>query len=142
MSSQTPRRAATFQTIDADECMTLLEGHQIGRIAFPGEDGILVFPVNHVVHGGDIYFRTSPYALVVEKLQHGGKVSFEVDDVDEYLRAGWSVLVMGSADLLDPHEALETLPATGHPDPWAGGARTVTVRIRPSRITGRRVLPD
>lgn len=142
MTSQTPRRAASFQTIDTDECMTLLESREVGRVAFSGEDGILVFPVNHVVHEGHIYFRTSPYALIVEKLQRGGRVSFQVDDVEEFLRAGWSVLVMGTAELVDPHDALQTLPSTHHPDPWAGGSRSVTVRIRPSRVTGRRVLPE
>jgi nitroimidazol reductase NimA-like FMN-containing flavoprotein (pyridoxamine 5'-phosphate oxidase superfamily) len=135
------RRPNTFRELDVQECLSLLASRSVGRVAFMGDDGILVFPVNHVLHEGAIYFRTSPYAALVERLRHTDRMSFQVDDFDEYLRAGWSVLVVGTAEVVEPHEALVSLPSTEHPEPWAAGTRTATVRIRPSRITGRRVLP-
>ena len=141
MTSEASRRPHTFQTLDETECMTLLTSMAVGRVAFESKDGIVVYPVNHVVHDGHIYFRTSPYGDIVESLQHRPRVSFQVDDHDEFLRAGWSVLAMGYAELVDPHEALVSLPSTEHPEPWAAGTRSVTVRITPNRVTGRRVLP-
>ena len=141
MTNQAPRKDGTFQTIDAAECMTLLASTAVGRVAFDSGDGIAVYPVNHVVHDGQVYFRTSPYAAIVSALLHTGRASFEVDEVDEFLRSGWSVLVQGTAELVDPHEALVSLPSTEHPEPWAAGTRTVTVKITPHQISGRRVLP-
>jgi nitroimidazol reductase NimA-like FMN-containing flavoprotein (pyridoxamine 5'-phosphate oxidase superfamily) len=141
MTAQNPHRPHTFQELDVPECLSLLGSHAVGRVAFTTTEGIQVLPVNHVLHNGDVYFRTSPYAAIIERLQHSQEVSFEVDDFDEYLRAGWSVLIVGVAEPIDPHEALVSLPSTEHPEPWAAGSRTLTVRIHPHRITGRRVLP-
>jgi nitroimidazol reductase NimA-like FMN-containing flavoprotein (pyridoxamine 5'-phosphate oxidase superfamily) len=112
-----------------------------GRVAFNTEDGVLVLPVNHVLHDGDVYFRTSSYGAIAEGLRRHEQLTFQIDDVDEFLRAGWSVLVIGPAEVVDPHEALVSLDSTEHPEPWAAGSRPLTVRIRPHHITGRRVLP-
>jgi nitroimidazol reductase NimA-like FMN-containing flavoprotein (pyridoxamine 5'-phosphate oxidase superfamily) len=141
MTAQHPHRPHTFQDLEVQECLSLLGSRAVGRVAFNTTDGIQVLPVNHVLHEGDVYFRTTPYAAIVQRLQHSQEVSFQVDDFDEFLRAGWSVLVTGAAEPLDAHEAWMTLPSAEHPDPWAAGSRTVTVRIHPHRITGRRVLP-
>jgi nitroimidazol reductase NimA-like FMN-containing flavoprotein (pyridoxamine 5'-phosphate oxidase superfamily) len=141
MTTQGSRKPHTFQEIDESECLDLLTSSAVGRVAFNGEDGILVFPVNHVLHDGDIYFRTTPYGSLADRLRHDHRVSFQIDDVDDFFQAGWSVLVVGTAELVDPHEALVSLESTEHPDPWAAGSRSLTVRIKPHRITGRRVLP-
>lgn len=141
MTTEGTRKPHTFQEIDQDECLTLLASRAVGRIAFNGPEGILVLPVNHVVHEGNIYFRTTPYGAIVQRLQHEHPVSYQVDDFDEYLRAGWSVLVQGTGDLVETHEALVSLPSIEHPEPWAAGSRTITVRVRPLTVTGRRVLP-
>ncbi len=141
MTSQIPRRAHTFQALEVDECTRLLGCMLVGRVAFADDDGIVVYPVNHVLHDGALYFRTSPHARIVSRLQRDRQISFQVDEVDEFLRAGWSVLVRGHAELVDADEVADVLPSIDHPEPWAGGARTVTVRITPVHVSGRRVLP-
>jgi hypothetical protein len=64
-------------------------------------------------------------------------LAFEVDEVDEQARGGWSVLVVGAASELD--EPTRQLCAAM--DPWAGGDRTHLVRITTELISGRRLLP-
>jgi uncharacterized protein len=141
MTMQGSRKPHTFQDIDPEECLSLLTSRSAGRVAFNSEDGIMVLPVNHVVHDGDVYFRTSAYGVIAEALRHHEQLTFQIDDHDEFLRAGWSVLVIGPAEVVDPHEALVSLDSTEHPEPWAAGSRTLTVRIQPRHISGRRVLP-
>jgi nitroimidazol reductase NimA-like FMN-containing flavoprotein (pyridoxamine 5'-phosphate oxidase superfamily) len=131
----------TFQEIGEEECRSLLAGHVVGRVAFADDEGVQVFPVNHVVHDGFIYFRTSPYSSLANHLRTDQRLSFEVDDFDEYYQAGWSVLVVGAAESVDVHESIESIPAFAQPDAWAAGNRPLLVRIRPQRVTGRRVLP-
>ena len=131
--------AYTFHDIPEQECWSLLESRHVGRVAFEGDDGLMVFPVNHAVHESMVYFRTSAYASIVTRLRRDDRASFQIDDLDEYLRAGWCVLVVGTAELLDPGES-DALPSFENPEPWASGVRTVMVRIKPRRVTGRRVL--
>ena len=57
---------------------------------------------------------------------------------DEFVLAGWSVLVRGRAELLE----WDQLPDQDHrPEPWAAGSRNVYVVITAEKVTGRRVLP-
>jgi hypothetical protein len=66
--------------------------------------------------------------------------SFEVDEIDDYLQAGWSVLVTGMAQWVTDTEDLSDLWWDQHqPQPWAEGERNAFVRIVPTSITGRRV---
>lgn len=58
-------------------------------------------------------------------------VAFEVDDVDEEAHTGISVVVVGRASR-EPDEE-------DGPTPWADGPRRHLVRIRPTRVSGRRL---
>jgi hypothetical protein len=68
------------------------------------------------------------------------RVAFEIDDIDEFLQCGWSVVAVGEADLVEDPDLLVELWGDQGPTPWAVGLRTQFVRITPSRLTGRRVL--
>src|SRR5688500_5007952 len=95
----------------------------------------VVVPVNHVLDGEDIIFRTSPHTDLGRQMIRG-QVAFEVDDFDEFNECGWSVLVQGTAEYDDSDE----LWPDDRPRPWAEGTRNLVVRIRPRLITGRRLL--
>ena len=98
----------------------------------------LVLPVNYTVDDGTIILRTG----VGAKLANAPltKVAFEVDEIDETSREGWSVLVQGVAqDIttgIDPSS--ERLRALA-PRPWASGERKHYIRVIPREISGRRV---
>ncbi len=126
-----------LRTLNPAECFALIEPGGIGRVGFASADGIMMLPVNFVVTGKTIVFRTAPDTLLA--VRAGGQVSFEVDDLDEALHEGWSVLVHGRAHKITDERAVQQLEDRTRLEPWAGGARDVYVRIAPTRISGRRL---
>ncbi|MFD1930085.1 MULTISPECIES: helix-turn-helix domain-containing protein [Nonomuraea] len=131
-----PSAAPRLETLSREECIRLIAPGGVGRVAFDGLRGPTVVPVNYRMDEGTIVFRTAYGGPMDEDLRTGiegveRKVGFEVDRIDEATREGWSVLVQGPAH----HD-------TTGPDvrPWAGGDRTLYVRIVPTQITGRRIV--
>ena len=129
----------TLRTLSPAECFGLLELGGIGRVGFAAADGIMMLPVNFALAGRTIVFRTAPDTLLA--LYANAQVSFEVDHLDEALRAGWSVLVHGRAHKVTDERGVKRLEDRTHLQPWAGGARDVYVRIAPIRISGRCIEP-
>lgn len=125
--------------LDEDECWALLSTHGVGRVALTTEDGPAVYPVNYDVVDGDVIFRTDPGTAPAEAV--GAEVAFEVDRVDEVMSQGWSVLVHGRAEAVTDPEEIGLLRERVRSSPWASRERTLWVRIRPTRLTGRRVTP-
>ena len=138
MAAEQGLRRGRFEELSEGECRELLATQHVGRIGLESSEGPLVLPLNFVVHDGDIVFRTSPYNLVAATAP-GKQVAFEVDELDEFLQAGWSVLAVGHAEVVDVDELPEEWSA--RPQPWAEGTRPFYVRIRIARVTGRRVHP-
>lgn len=120
-----------------DECRRLLESHAVGRVAWNGPSSPTVVPVNFVVVEDDIWFRTTAHSSLARELDDLA-VTFQVDDVDEFTRSGWSVLVRGTAHVI--YDATR-LPRTW-PDleTWPAGAHALHVVIELREITGRRLL--
>jgi nitroimidazol reductase NimA-like FMN-containing flavoprotein (pyridoxamine 5'-phosphate oxidase superfamily) len=128
-----------FQHLPPEECRELLAAKSVGRVAFNGPDGPQVLPVNYVVHRRGIFFRTTAGSALGDAMRNT-RVAFEIDDIDEVLQSGWSVVAVGEADLVDDPDLLVELWGDQGPKPWAIGLRTQFVRITPTRVTGRRVL--
>jgi nitroimidazol reductase NimA-like FMN-containing flavoprotein (pyridoxamine 5'-phosphate oxidase superfamily) len=141
--SRTPER--TIEDLTENECLRLIAPGGIGRIAFQSRFGPAVLPVNYEWHEGAIVFRTARHSPLDEDLQTGVrnadyKVAFEIDDFSIAAHTGWSVLVQGPAHRVESDDELAAARQSGV-EPWAGGQRELFVRITPSRITGRRILP-
>lgn len=133
-----PEPASEETVLTAEECVELLSSHRFGRIAVHGRDGLAIFPVNYVWSQGRVAIRTRPGTKLAAAAQ--SEVAFEIDEVDEAARQGWSVLVTGAGyevtDTLDEESrALRDLPV----EPWAPGERSSWLRIEPRAITGRMV---
>jgi nitroimidazol reductase NimA-like FMN-containing flavoprotein (pyridoxamine 5'-phosphate oxidase superfamily) len=82
-----------------DECLRRLDAGGVGRVAITRHAMPAVLPVNFVRRESCIVFRTDPDGM----LAHGCDskvVAFEIDGIDVSGRAGWSVLVVGTASLL------------------------------------------
>ena len=125
---QTP----TLHELSRDECFTLLRSQPIGRLAIAVPDRPpLVIPVNFVLDGEAIVFRSNP-GTKLEWLDRG-PVSFQVDGVDWMHRSGWSVLASGRAYRATHFEVDHLLV-----DSWSGDKRH-WVRIAVSEVTGRRL---
>ena len=121
--------------LSTEECYELLASRSVGRIGFVVDGAPVVLPVNHTVDGDDILFRTSPRTELGRRMIRG-RVAFEVDDFDEFNQSGWSVLFQGSVEYDDS----DVLVPEDRPQPWAEGVRNLVVRIRPTLVTGRRLL--
>ncbi|MCX4960617.1 helix-turn-helix domain-containing protein [Streptomyces virginiae] len=120
------------------ECRRLLSTHGIGRVAICTAEGPAIVPVNYVVAGDDIAFRTSGEALLARAA--GTDVAFEVDHIDDTMKQGWSVMAVGEVSGVTDGDALQRLDALARSLPWAGGHRTHWMSVTPVRFTGRRVV--
>ncbi len=138
-SQPVPPSAHALQALTPAECLERLEPGGVGRVGFASTEGIVILPVNFAVSGKAVIFRTAPDTLLA--LYADGHLSFEVDDFDEELREGWSVLVQGHGQHVTDEREVKHLEDATRLHPWAAGARDVYVRIAPIRISGRRILP-
>ncbi len=125
--------------LDRAESLELLTAKKVGRIGFLAENGPVVLPMNYIRSGDHIIVRTVAFGIVARSAIDQ-KVAFEVDDVDDFLEAGWSVLVTGAATLLSDGQ-LQQLKSGASPDPWAEGPRTLFLSIACEQVSGRRLLP-
>src|SRR5215472_7313607 len=133
----------TLEVLDEAECLRLISPGGIVRLAYLGRYGLTVIPVNYGLHEGAIVFRTAQDSPTGEDLRTGiahaeYQVAFEIDDIDQVAREGWSVLVHGPAHHMDSEAERAAVRASGV-EPWPGGEREHAIRITPRRITGRRL---
>ena len=118
---------AYFAAISEAECRALLGEVDYGRIAWQATDGITVVPVNFQLVEGHVVFHTSPRSPLAE-LVEGKDVAFQVDDVDEEVANGWSVLLRGTTG---------PAPSDVGPTSWLTDGRTLGIMIEERRLSGR-----
>jgi hypothetical protein len=102
------------------------------------EAGLRIFPVNYTVLADTIVFRTLPYGAIANSA-HGAEVAFEVDDLDDELRSGWSVLAVGPCQRIEDPDMVRMIRSTDDPEPWASGQRNLYFQVSWTDVTGRRV---
>ncbi len=130
-----------LDVLDEQECYRLLATQQIGRLAVNAEPYPLVFPVNYALDRGVVVVRTGA-GTKLAAADHAN-VAFEVDEIDQRSRTGWSVVVQCLAEeVTSAHRAelVERTTATGV-QPWAPGEHGHWLRLIPQGITGRRIRP-
>jgi nitroimidazol reductase NimA-like FMN-containing flavoprotein (pyridoxamine 5'-phosphate oxidase superfamily) len=127
----------SFQAMDEEECLSLLNNASIGRVAVSLGETPAVFPVNYHAMGGAIYFFTAE-GTKLDSAARGATVTFQIDHFDVEYQHGWSVLAVGKAR--EVHEALIRELAVHFPlQPWAPGSRCHLVQIWPEFVSGRRI---
>lgn len=123
--------------LDEAECFELLACNEIGRVAWCELTGPVIMPVNYLLDGKAIRFRTSAGTALARHIELG-PATFQIDAFDATQQTGWSVMVQGHARYVS---LLEPATFAKHPQPWAGGDRRFNVEILPLTVTGRRILP-
>ena len=93
MERQPTSGSARLEILSEDECRTLLEAHDVGRVDFVIDDFPVVLPVNYAIVGATIVVRTAPGVLTAGVADK--PVAFEVDGFERWNRSGWSVLAQG-----------------------------------------------
>ena len=107
----------------------------MGRVGYVDEHGPAVLPVNIVVVDRTVVVRVAPYSVLGRNLP-GAAAAFEADEIDEYTRSGWSVVVRGRVEVAE----MDDLPEEVRPRSWAEGGRALFLRLVPSVVSGRRLL--
>src|SRR5262249_35365545 len=82
--------------LDRDECLALVRRSVIGRLAVAVDNRPLVFPVNFVLDGSTVVFRTDEGTKLW--VARRGSVVFECDGIDALYHTGWSVMIAGVAE--------------------------------------------
>lgn len=129
--------AGELTRLPREECLRLLRTRHVGRLAYVSRaDTPDLVPVNYTVeHDGRIFISSGPGPKLLAAQRHA-LVAFEVDDIDEAARCGWSVVVAGRAEAATDSESQWL---AGHVLPWAAGPRHHLIRITPRRIEGRQL---
>jgi len=126
------------QPLTWDECVARLESGTVGRIAVTHRALPAIVPVNYSLSGSRVVFRTEPGGMLARACADT-VVAFEVDELDPDGRSGWSVLVVGTAELLEGSAAVraaETGLVTA-----VGGGRDQFVAITIGQLSGRLIAP-
>ena len=138
MANSTDR--PVLEELDRAECLRLVSGGSVGRVAFDDGEGPTVIPVNYAVDGDAVIFRTSSSGRMNRSLLTsvvGGEVraAFQVDRFDEADRMGWSVLLRGGVHRLSDEEIAKAAQV----DPWPGAERDEWFRLAAHEVSGRRL---
>src|SRR5262245_19771626 len=129
-----------LELLTEDQARGLLAAREIGRMGITIAGLPAIFPVNYRMIDGAIVFRTAPGSKMAAATQ-GDVVAFEVDVCEASDRSCWSVLAVGKAEVVHDLElALKVVAA--RLEPFAGGVRTVLVRIEPTFLSGRRIVHE
>jgi uncharacterized protein len=81
------------------DCRELLAHHTAGRVGFMAGDGPLILPVAYQYRNGSVMFRASPVGPLAELVRRTS-VAFEIDEINEQSKSGWSGLVVGFAEAM------------------------------------------
>ena len=118
-----------------EECWENLEAGEFGRLGFRLVDEVHVVPMNYLVDGRTLLFRTTAGNKLLAAALHS-EVAFEIDWYDD--ESAWSVMVRGRAHRLDDRE-LHRLDAVAEL-PWISTQKLEAIELDPVVVTGRRFL--
>ena len=121
-------------SLTEDACWRLLKTADVGRLALAIAGEPEIFPINFVVDGRSLVFRTAEgtklFGVVASRL-----VALECDGYEAGTDEAWSVVAKGTAEQLEHFPdiyAAEELPLF----PWQAGTKQWFVRIDPTTVTG------
>ena len=121
--------------LDDEECWRRLLAEQVGRLAFEADGRIEVLPLNYVVRGRRIVFRTTADSALLTPQERS--VVLEIDGWDA--ASAWSVVARGSLSI-DPDTAAFSLEQEYGLAPWAPderGPRRTLVALSVREVQGR-----
>jgi uncharacterized protein len=131
-----PTDHAGLEILPFDVCLRLLASVSVGRVGFFADGEMVILPVNHVVDGQDLVFRTARGSKL-SAAEGRNLVTFEADEYDKQTRSGWSVVVTGRAEVIYEDAEIQRLSELGL-HPWVTAVeRPFWIRIRASAVSGR-----
>lgn len=131
MDAQVP----VIAQLDRPECLRLLAGQEVGRLAVAIAGHPDIFPINYVVDGETIVFCTAE-GTKFAAIFISDSVAFETDAFDEATGDAWSVVVQARAQEIPMHDLVDDAAFPLYP--WSATPKSRFVRLTPLQITGRR----
>jgi len=125
--------AGPVSVLSENECWRLLASVPIGRFVTTIGTRLEIYPVNFAVQERTVLFRTNEGTKLITAIM-SDRVLFEADA--HTAADGWSVIVRGTAELLQTAEDIAEAEHTGLL-PWTSPAKRRYVRITPKEISGR-----
>jgi nitroimidazol reductase NimA-like FMN-containing flavoprotein (pyridoxamine 5'-phosphate oxidase superfamily) len=126
------------EILDIHDCWKYLRSASVGRVAVTTDAGPEIFPVNYVPDYGTVVFRTGE-GTKLDAVLGGGPVAVEADGLNSYGTMAWSVIIKGSAKVVDTEEDFREAAEAGL-TPWEAGTKEHLVRVTPSEVSGRRFV--
>ncbi|HEY8701943.1 MAG TPA: pyridoxamine 5'-phosphate oxidase family protein [Arthrobacter sp.] len=126
------------EVLDVHDCWKYLRSASVCRVATTAGGGPEIFPVNYVPDNGTVVFRTGP-GTKLDAVLGGNPVALEADGLNAYGTIAWSVIIKGTAQVVDTPEAFQEAADAGL-SPWEPGSKDHLVRVTPTEISGRRFV--
>ncbi len=141
MTTPAPTDRHGLEVLSLAQCLTLLRSRPLGRLAYIDAGQPSIIPVNHLVDGSGVVIRSLSGGKL-DAAVVGQPVAFQLDDHDPARGTGWSVLVRGSAMLLD--DPSEVARFADELESWAIDDPTdaTWIRIMADEISGRRLIRE
>ncbi|HET9543079.1 MAG TPA: pyridoxamine 5'-phosphate oxidase family protein [Acidimicrobiales bacterium] len=130
-------RGRRLVAIAEEECWQLVSTRRWGRLLVVVANHPELFPVDHLVDGRSLLVRTEEGTKLRAAL--GARVGFEVDEVDDDARLGWTVMLAGYANEVFDTRELELAEVDADEAVWTGD-RVHWLRIVPFKVSGRRLV--
>ncbi|MCE7002089.1 pyridoxamine 5'-phosphate oxidase family protein [Kibdelosporangium philippinense] len=126
-----------LEALDREQSLDLLHTVRVGRLVFTEEALPAVQPVNFRLYLDDIVIRVAGGGKL-RSATGNAVVGFQADELDPDLREGWSVTVVGHANLIRDTDELVEMSGICL-QPWVSGRRDHFIRIEAEKVTGRRL---
>jgi uncharacterized protein len=129
---------AGLEILPFADCLRMLDSVPVGRVGIFADGEIVILPVNHLMDGADVIFRSGPGSKL-SSVGNRNLIAFEADQYDERAHSGWSVLITGFTEVVESDAEIERFERLGLQS-WGGAAARDPhwIRIRPTSVTGRR----
>ncbi|MFB9366231.1 pyridoxamine 5'-phosphate oxidase family protein [Kitasatospora albolonga] len=114
--------------LDEAECLRLLDTAAVGRVVYTVGALPAVLPTRYRLGGGGVLLRAAAGSDLVRAIS-GSLVAFEAGEVRQSDGSGWTVTVLGRAEVTDGPAPDDLAPARQH--------EQVTVLIHAELVTGR-----
>ncbi len=133
MDTKTPLESEyPVAVLNVDECWGLLRGEEFGRLAYRLADEVHLVPINYMVDGETLLFRTASGSKLLAAALHSD-VAFEIDwhGAD----SAWSVVARGRLRRLEEQELhrLDAMPDRS----WVPTLKYDAIELLPEVVTGR-----
>lgn len=119
--------------LDREAALAKLASVQLGRLVVHRNDQFDIFPVNFVVDGDNIYFRSAEGSKLFT-VALNNEVLFEADEVVG--QSAWSVIVRGTAQVLTSNKEILYADSLGL-KPWIPTLKYNFVKIAAEEVSGR-----